>query len=45
LAPDGRLSFMPKRSDWQPLASEVIELLHVLREIPAPKKAQWIPVS
>ena len=45
LAPDGRLSFMPKRSDWQPLAAEVIELLHALREIPAPKKAQWIPVG
>jgi transcription-repair coupling factor (superfamily II helicase) len=43
LAPDGRLSFMPKRSDWQPLASEVIELLHAIREIPAPQKAQWIP--
>jgi transcription-repair coupling factor (superfamily II helicase) len=45
LAPDGRLSFMPKQSDWQPLASEVIELLHAIREIPAPQKAQWIPVG
>ena len=45
LAPDGRLSFTPKRSDWQPLAGEVIELLHGLREIPAPKKAQWIPAG
>ena len=45
LAPDGRLSFMPKQSDRQPLASEVIELLHAIREIPAPQKAQWIPVG
>jgi hypothetical protein len=34
---------MPKQSDWRLLASEVIELLHGIREIPAPQKAQWVP--
>jgi transcription-repair coupling factor (superfamily II helicase) len=36
LSPDGRLSFVPKNQEWQPLMDEVVELLHSIREIPAP---------
>jgi transcription-repair coupling factor (superfamily II helicase) len=32
LAPDGRLSFTPQDQEWQGLVSEVIQLLHTIRE-------------
>ncbi|MSP39554.1 MAG: transcription-repair coupling factor [Deltaproteobacteria bacterium] len=37
LAPDGRLSFMPKNREWSALMDEVAELLHAIQEIPTPK--------
>ena len=43
LSPDGRLSFMPKSQDWQPLMDEVAELLRTIQEIPAPQGDQFAP--
>jgi transcription-repair coupling factor (superfamily II helicase) len=44
LAPDGRLSFTPKRQDWQPLVDEVVELLHTIEEIATPQQDQPEPI-
>jgi transcription-repair coupling factor (superfamily II helicase) len=44
LAPDGRLSFTPKRQDWQPLVDEVVELLHTIEEIPTVQRDQPEPI-
>jgi transcription-repair coupling factor (superfamily II helicase) len=35
LTPDGRLSFMPKNLDWEPLIEEVTELLRSIQELPS----------
>src|SRR5918993_1442973 len=34
LAPDGRLSFSPKKQEWEALVEEVTELLHSIHEAP-----------
>jgi len=44
VAPDGRLSFTPKRQDWQPLVDEVVELLHTIEEIATPQQDQPEPI-
>ena len=44
LAPDGRLSFTPKRQDWQPLVDEVVELLRTIEEIPTAQRDQPEPI-
>jgi len=35
LTPDGRLSFMPKNLDWEPLIEEVTELLRSIQDLPS----------
>jgi len=35
LTPDGRLSFMPKDLDWEPLIEEVTELLRSIQDVPS----------
>ena len=37
LAPDGRLSFTPHNQEWEALLAEVVQLLRMIRESPAPQ--------